>query len=87
VETRLQQRGRPHFSNTPKDRKITYGKIVCEYKPHKKEKESVRIAVGGDTLDYSGDLETSTANITAFNILINSTLCTEDAAMMMTDKK
>jgi hypothetical protein len=25
--------------NIPKDRKITYGKIVCDYKPHKKEKE------------------------------------------------
>jgi hypothetical protein len=23
----------------PNDRKITYGKIVCDYKPHKKEKE------------------------------------------------
>jgi hypothetical protein len=26
------------FKNIPKDRKITYGKIVCDYKPHKKEK-------------------------------------------------
>jgi hypothetical protein len=27
------------LTNIPKDRKITYGKIVCDYKPHKKEKE------------------------------------------------
>jgi hypothetical protein len=27
------------ITNIPKDRKITYGKIVCDYKPHKKEKE------------------------------------------------
>jgi hypothetical protein len=26
------------LTNIPKDRKITYGKIVCDYKPHKKEK-------------------------------------------------
>jgi hypothetical protein len=26
------------LTNVPKDRKITYGKIVCHYKPHKKEK-------------------------------------------------
>jgi hypothetical protein len=26
-------------TNIPKYRKITYGKIVCDYKPHKKEKE------------------------------------------------
>jgi hypothetical protein len=43
--------------------------------------------VGGDILDYSGDVATSMANITTFKILINSTLSTEDAAMMMMDIK
>jgi hypothetical protein len=67
--------------------KITYGKIVWDYKPHKQEKERVRLTVGGDKLDYSGDVATSTADITTFKILINSTLSTEDAAMMMMDIK
>jgi hypothetical protein len=71
------------LKNVPKDRNITYGKIACDYKPHKKEKERVRLTVGGDILDYSGDVATSTADITTFNFLINSTLSTEDAAMMM----
>jgi hypothetical protein len=75
------------LTNIPKDRKITYGKIVCDYKPHKKEKERVRLTVGGDRLDYSGNVTTSMANITTFKILINSTLSTEDAAMMMMDIK
>jgi hypothetical protein len=43
--------------------------------------------VGGDRLDYSGDFATSTADITIFKIIINSTLSTEDAAMMMMDIK
>jgi hypothetical protein len=43
--------------------------------------------VGGDRLDYSGDVATSTADITTFKILINSTLSTEDAAMTMMDIK
>jgi hypothetical protein len=73
------------LKNTPKDRNITYGKIVCDYKPHKQEKEHVRLTVGGDRLDYSGDVTTSTADIITFKILINSTLSTEDAAMMMMD--
>jgi hypothetical protein len=68
-------------------RKITYGKIVCDYKPHKKEKERVRLTVGGDRLDYSGDVATSTSDITTFKILLNSTLSTKDAAMMMMDIK
>jgi hypothetical protein len=75
------------LTNIPKNRQITYGKIVCDYKPHKKEKERVRLTVGGDMLDYSGDVATSTADITTFKILINSTLSTADAPMMMMDIK
>jgi hypothetical protein len=43
--------------------------------------------VGGGRLDYSGDVATSTADITTFKILLNSTLSAEDAAMMMMDIK
>jgi hypothetical protein len=75
------------LKTTPNDRKITYGKIVCAYKPHKKEKERVQLTIGGDRLDYSGDVATSTADITTFKILINSTLSTKDATMMMMDIK
>jgi hypothetical protein len=75
------------LKNIPNDRKITYGKIVCNYKPHKKEKERVQLTVGGDRLDYSGNVAASTADITTFKILINSTLSTEDDAMMMMDIK
>jgi hypothetical protein len=41
--------------------------------------------MGDNILDYSGDVATSTADITTFKILINSTLSTEEAAMMMMD--
>jgi hypothetical protein len=43
--------------------------------------------VGGDRLDYSGNVTTSTADITTFKILINSTLSTKDTPMMMMDIK
>jgi hypothetical protein len=75
------------LKNIPNDRNITYGKIICDYKPHKKEKERVPLAVGGDKLDYSSNVATSTADITIFKILINSTLSTKDAAMIMMDIK
>jgi hypothetical protein len=41
--------------------------------------------LGGDRLNYSGDVTTSTADITTFKILMNSTLSTQDAAIMMMD--
>jgi hypothetical protein len=43
------------LTSTPKDRKITYGKLVCDFKPNKNEKHQVRLTVGGDILDYSGN--------------------------------
>jgi hypothetical protein len=45
------------------------------------------LTVGGDMLDYSGEVATSTADITTFKILINSTLSTDQAEMMMMDIK
>jgi hypothetical protein len=75
------------LKNIPNDRKITYGKIACDYKPHKKDKELARLTFGGNKINYSGDVATSKADITTFKILINGTLSTEDAAMMMIDIK
>jgi hypothetical protein len=75
------------LQHIPKNRNITYGKIVCYYKPHKKENERVRITVGGNRMEYSGEVATSTADLTTFKVLINSTVFTKDADMMMMDIK
>jgi hypothetical protein len=75
------------LKNIPHDRKITYGKIVCDYKPHKKEKKGVRLTISGERPNYSGDVATSMADITSSKILINSTLSTKYTAMMMMDIK
>jgi hypothetical protein len=75
------------LTNIHKGRKITYGKLVCDYKPNTAEKERVGLTFGGNRLNYSGDVATSNADITTFKILINRTLSTEDAEMMMMDIK
>jgi hypothetical protein len=41
--------------------------------------------MGGNRLDYSGDVPTSTPDITTFIFLTNSTLSTKNAEMMMMD--
>jgi hypothetical protein len=58
-------------------------KKVCDYKPHKKEKERVRLTLGGELLDYSGNVATSTADVTTFKIIINSTLSAKDATIII----
>jgi hypothetical protein len=75
------------LKSIPKNRKITYGKLVCDFKPNKNEKHRVRLTIGGDRLDYSGDTATSIADITTFKILINSTFSTQEAKLMMMDVK
>jgi hypothetical protein len=75
------------LKSIPKNCKIKYGKLVCDFKPNQNEKHRVRPTAGGDRLDYSGDTATSTSDITTFKILINSTLSTSGAKMMMMDIK
>jgi hypothetical protein len=75
------------LTSIPKDRKITHGKLICDFKPNKNEKQWVRLKVGDTILDNSGDTATSTSDITTFKILINSTLTTQEAKMMMMDIK
>ena len=38
-------------SKVPKDKKVTNGKIFCEMKPEKEEKERTILTVGGNWLD------------------------------------
>jgi hypothetical protein len=73
------------LKSIPKNRKITYGKLVCDFKPNKNGKHRVRLTVGGDILDYIGNTATSTADITTFKILINRTLSTHETKIMMMD--
>jgi len=51
--------------NIPADRKITYVRIVVDYRPHKpKEPNRVRLIVGGNLIEYPGELTTRTAGLT-----------------------
>ena len=35
-------------TQVPRDRKVTYGNMVCDIRPQKAEKQRVRLTVGGD---------------------------------------
>ena len=42
-------------SKVPKDKKVTYGKIVCDVKPEKQEKECMQLTVGRNLLYLTSD--------------------------------
>ena len=71
----------------PKDRTVTYARIVVDFRPQKKDPNRVRITAGGNLLTYPGELTTRTADLTTSKILWNSVLSTNDARFMGIDVK
>ena len=63
----------------PAGRAVTYFTIVCNRKPHKADKEQVRLCAGGDRLPYDGEVRTPTADLTTVKVHINSTISTRKA--------
>lgn len=60
----------------PKGRKATYGRIIVGICPEKKETHRTRLTVGGNLINYPGDVSTPTADLTTTKVLLNSTLST-----------
>ena len=61
-------------SEVPRGRKVTYGKLVVDYRPTKSDPNRTRLTVGGNLLDYSGDLYTEVTDIISIKLLLNSVL-------------
>ena len=64
---------------TPREKKVTYGNMVCDIRPQKDEKHQVRLTVGGDQIEYPGEVGTPTSDLTTVTCLVNSILFTPNA--------
>jgi hypothetical protein len=71
----------------PKGKVITYGRFVVDIRPNKSETHRVRLAVGGNLIQYPGDVSTCSADLTMSKCLWNSTISTEGAKYMCFDVK
>ena len=78
----------PH-SQIPTDRRkdVTYRRICVDLRPQKEEINRTRLTVGGNLIDYPGDVSTPTADTTTAKIIINSTISTPGAKFMCGDIK
>jgi len=74
-------------SMVPKGRKVTYGRIVVDYRPTKSEPNRTRLAVGGDRIDYPGVVCTDTANMLTAKLLLNSVVSIPRARCCILDIK
>ena len=75
------------FDQIPTGRKATYLRLVVSDRPMKANPRRVRFTVGGDKVDYPGDVSTKTADLTTAKILFNHVLSTPDAKFMGIDIK
>jgi hypothetical protein len=69
----------------PKNRTVTYAHIVCDLRPQKDEVKRTHVTVGGNLIDYPGEVSTDTAGLTTAKLVMNSTISTKGARYMGLD--
>jgi len=76
-----------HKRDVPQDRRkdVTYGQFVCTVRPEKAETNRTRFTVGGDRINYPGEVATPTADMLVAKMLFNSVVSTKGARFMTLD--
>ena len=74
-------------TKVPRNKRPTYTRFVCSFRPQKPEPYRTRLTVGGNLIDYPGNLSMKVADMTTFKILVNSTLSTPGAKWLGLDVK
>ena len=64
---------------------VTYGQFICNVRPEKKERHRTRFEVGGDSINYPGEVATPTAKVIVAKLLFNSVVSTPGAKFMTMD--
>jgi hypothetical protein len=75
------------YSNVPADRQkdVTYARICANYRPEKADPNRIRITLGGNLVNYPGDVGTRTADLLTVKLLLNSVISTPGEKFMSLD--
>ena len=71
--------------NVPAGKTVTYGRIVEKIRPQKAETRLTRITVGGNAINFPGDVTTLTTYIITAKLIFNSVLSTKNTKFMCAD--
>ena len=74
-------------AKAPANKRATYGRLVCDMRPHKAETHQVRLAVGGNLIIYNGTTSTPTAAIPTIKTHWNSVASNPNAKYLTLDVK
>ena len=61
---------------------VTYDSFVCNVRNEKPEKNRTRFVVGGNHINYTGEVATPTAEMLVAKLLFNSVISTKGARFM-----
>ena len=73
--------------DVPRDRfkDVTYDKFVCVVRPQKAEPNRTRLMVGGNRVNYPGEVGTPTADMLLVKVMLNSAVLMPNAKFMSID--
>ena len=74
-------------SKVPRNKRVTYGRLVCDIRPQKVETHRVRLTAGGNLIIYNGTTSTPTAAITTIKTHWNSVVSAPRAKYLTLDIK
>ena len=60
-----------HPQDVPNDRKVTYAKFVCYYRPLKSDQQTISLVVGGEKLYHALDAGSPTASMIETKLFFN----------------
>ena len=66
-------------------RTVTYGIIVAKIQPQKTETHRTRLTVGGNVINFLGEVTTHTAVLITAKLIFNSVLSTKKSKFMCAD--
>ena len=76
-----------HPSQKSSDRFATYLRIVASYRPQKEDPYRIRFTVGGNRIEYPGNVATPTAELQTVKLHLNSVIFDVNASYMTIDIK
>jgi hypothetical protein len=75
------------YNEIPRDRRkdVTYARICADYRPEKSDPNRIRITVGGNLVNYPGDVGIKTADLLTVKLMLNSVISTPGAKFISMD--
>ena len=69
----------------PQHKRVTYGRFVTDIRPQKDEQHRTRLTIGGNLIDYPGDVSAPTGGLVTYKLHCNDIVSTPGARCMNMD--